>query len=95
MRELGEASRGEHIALGRALAESGAVVLIAVGGDAEHYVEPARARMEAHFAADSLRAIAPVLACVKPGDVVLVKASRGIHAERVVEALLDAKGRAA
>jgi UDP-N-acetylmuramyl pentapeptide synthase len=32
---------------------------------------------------------------VRPGDVVLVKASRGVRAERIVEALVRAKGRAA
>jgi UDP-N-acetylmuramyl pentapeptide synthase len=36
-----------------------------------------------------------LLARLQPKDVVLVKASRGVHAERLVRGLLEAKGRAA
>jgi UDP-N-acetylmuramoyl-tripeptide--D-alanyl-D-alanine ligase len=95
MRELGEASRREHEQLGRALADCGAAGLVAICGDAELFVDHARGGIDAEFVADARSAIAPLLARVRPGDVVLVKASRGVHAEQVVAALLEAKGRAA
>jgi UDP-N-acetylmuramoyl-tripeptide--D-alanyl-D-alanine ligase len=95
MRELGAASRAEHELLARAVAGSGAALLVAISGDAELFVTAARAQMEATFAADAKAAVAPLLARVRPGDVVLVKASRGVRAERVVSALLASKGPAA
>jgi UDP-N-acetylmuramoyl-tripeptide--D-alanyl-D-alanine ligase len=95
MRELGQASRFEHAKLGRALADSGAAALVAIAGDAELFATEARAGIEAEFAADAQAAVATVLARVRPGDVVLVKASRGVRAEGVVRALVAAKGTAA
>ena len=91
MRELGPLSVNEHRELGRALATLGADGLIAVGGDAEHLASAAGCT----FAKDADEALALVLAVLRAGDVVLVKASRGVRAERVVEGLVRAKGRAA
>jgi UDP-N-acetylmuramoyl-tripeptide--D-alanyl-D-alanine ligase len=89
MRELGRASRDEHERVGRALGETGAAGLVAIEGDASLYVDGARtAGIDAEFAADSAGAVALVEARVRPGDVVLVKASRGVRAERVVEGLV-------
>ncbi len=88
MRELGRASRDEHERVGKALAESGAAALVAIGGDAELYLEGARrSGIDAVFSEDSASALAVVRERVRPGDVVLVKASRGVRAERVVEEL--------
>jgi UDP-N-acetylmuramoyl-tripeptide--D-alanyl-D-alanine ligase len=96
MLELGPDSAAEHDQIGRDVGASGAALLIAVSGDAARFVAPAVALgIEATFAPDSDRAVAEVLARVRPRDVVLVKASRGVRAERVVEALIRAKGRAA
>jgi len=96
MRELGAAAREEHDAVGRDVAASGAASLVAVGGDATRFVAPALAAgIDAVFAVDADHAVSEVLARVREGDVVLVKASRGVRAERVVEALVSAKGRAA
>jgi UDP-N-acetylmuramoyl-tripeptide--D-alanyl-D-alanine ligase len=90
MRELGALAKREHAALGTAIAESGATLLIAVGGDARLYVDPARAAgMVACFTDDAEAALAAARSQVKPGDVVLVKASRGVRAERVVAGLLE------
>jgi UDP-N-acetylmuramoyl-tripeptide--D-alanyl-D-alanine ligase len=89
MRELGRASREEHQRIGAALAESGAVGVVAIAGDAALYVEGARAAgIDAVFCEDSTSAVAEVLDRVRPGDVILVKASRGVRAERVVEGLV-------
>jgi UDP-N-acetylmuramoyl-tripeptide--D-alanyl-D-alanine ligase len=96
MRELGPSSADEHDSVGKDVAASGAAVLVAVAGEAERFVAPAAALgISAKFAADAERAVAEVLSSVRPGDVVLVKASRGVRAERIVEALVSAKGRAA
>jgi UDP-N-acetylmuramoyl-tripeptide--D-alanyl-D-alanine ligase len=90
MRELGAMAEREHAELGAAIGQSGAALLIAVGGYARLYVDPARAAgMDACFADDAEAALASARSRVKPGDVVLVKASRGVHAERVVEGLLE------
>ena len=81
-------SEREHRAVGAALAERRAAALVAVEGDARLYVEPARsAGMDAEFATDAEAAVPLVLSRVRPGDVVLVKASRGVRAERIVAAL--------
>jgi UDP-N-acetylmuramoyl-tripeptide--D-alanyl-D-alanine ligase len=89
MRELGAVSKGEHTRLGELLGASGARALVAVGGDAVNYVDGARAGgVEAIFADDADTGIGLVRARVKPGDVVLVKASRGVRAERIVQSLL-------
>lgn len=96
MRELGPGSPELHDEIGSDVGQSGAAALIAVGGDAERFVAPARAAgVDATFVADSAGAMAAVLGRVRPGDVVLVKASRGVHVERVVEELVRARGRAA
>jgi UDP-N-acetylmuramoyl-tripeptide--D-alanyl-D-alanine ligase len=96
MRELGKRSPQEHQELGAALARCGATLLVAVGGDAEHTMRAARAGgLKAVFAPDAQAALPMVLDWVKPKDVVLVKGSRGVQAERVVAGLRAAKGAAA
>jgi UDP-N-acetylmuramyl pentapeptide synthase len=47
-----------------------------------------------HFAQDAEVAARVLEAQLAPGDVVLVKASRGVRAERVVEKLIASRGRA-
>jgi len=96
MRELGALSVAEHRAVGELLAESGAAVLVAVSGDAELFLPAAqRAGLDATFAADAERALGELLPRLRPGDVVLIKASRGVHAEKVVQGIVEAIGRAA
>jgi UDP-N-acetylmuramoyl-tripeptide--D-alanyl-D-alanine ligase len=95
MRELGELSVREHAALGKTLARSGAAFCIAVAGDAEHLANSARnAGMDAWFAKDADAALQLLKPRLSPRDVILVKASRGVRAERIVQALVNAKGRA-
>jgi UDP-N-acetylmuramoyl-tripeptide--D-alanyl-D-alanine ligase len=99
MRELGEASDPGHReageAAGRVLAEL-VVVDGAPGGAARGILEGALAaglapdRVTAVPDADA--AVAAVLARLAPGDVVLVKASRGVELERAVDGLLAALG---
>jgi UDP-N-acetylmuramoyl-tripeptide--D-alanyl-D-alanine ligase len=96
MRELGALAAEQHAEVGGWLAESGGALLLAVMGEAERFVEPAkRAGLEAHFVENAEQALELLLLCLQPKDVVLVKASRGVRAERLVRGLCDAKGQAA
>jgi UDP-N-acetylmuramoyl-tripeptide--D-alanyl-D-alanine ligase len=93
MRELGSTSAEEHAQIGEQVARVGAQCLLAVAGEARLYVERAGAAgVHAEFAADAESAIGVVRSRVQAGDVVLVKASRGVGLERVVEALEQERG---
>jgi UDP-N-acetylmuramoyl-tripeptide--D-alanyl-D-alanine ligase len=93
MRELGADSAREHQRLGAELGDSGASHLFAVCGDARHLVDAARhSGVRAVFAPDAESVLPLLLEELNAGDVVLVKASRGVRAERVVSGLQRAKG---
>jgi UDP-N-acetylmuramoyl-tripeptide--D-alanyl-D-alanine ligase len=95
MRELGPDAEREHAALGDAVAAAGVCLLVSCGGMAEAIAKGAAARgVEVVLAKDTAEAARVAAGRVEPGDVVLVKASRSVGAERVVEALLDLRGRA-
>ena len=99
MRELGDAHEAGHLevgeAAGRLLAEL-VVVDGAPGGAARGIVEGALAagmtRAAIIAAPDAAAAVASLLPRLLAGDVVLVKASRGVELERVVDGLLAALG---
>jgi UDP-N-acetylmuramoyl-tripeptide--D-alanyl-D-alanine ligase len=96
MRELGTFSRAEHDALGEAAADSGADLLFGLAGDAHWLVEAARAHgLRAEYFADVASALDSVKRAVRDGDVVLVKASRGVRAEGIVRGLIEQRGLAA
>ena len=92
MLELGDRAADLHASVGRAAADSRVDVLFTVGG------APAAAMADAaaasgvdrdrvrHFA-NSDEAAKVLAGLVQPGDVVLVKGSRGIRTDRVVERL--------
>jgi UDP-N-acetylmuramoyl-tripeptide--D-alanyl-D-alanine ligase len=90
MLELGDAGPGLHREAGRSLA--GRVdVVVGIGPLSRELVEGARAAGTSssgvlHFAS-AADASAAVASLVAPGDAVLVKASRGMHLEQVVQAL--------
>jgi UDP-N-acetylmuramoyl-tripeptide--D-alanyl-D-alanine ligase len=93
MLELGEVAEAAHAELGTLVAERGIDQLVAVGV----YAEPmaAAARAGALNSAGAVRAFgdkaaaqAHVLDQLAPGDVVLVKASRGLALDTVAEAIL-------
>ena len=85
MLELGAGEAQEHRAVGAYAASSGVDVLVAVGPLSA--AMPASFGGESHVAADAAAAASVVAELVAPGDVVLVKASRGIGLETVAEAL--------
>jgi len=92
MLELGDEAEQAHADLGALVATSGIDRLVAVGAYAEPMAAAARANGLADGAAraypDKAAALAAVLAELGPGDVVLVKASRGLALDTVAEAIL-------
>jgi UDP-N-acetylmuramoyl-tripeptide--D-alanyl-D-alanine ligase len=86
MLELGEQSAALHIACGRAAAEAGIDLVIAVQGQAEHLATAAcAAGVASVFLPDAEAAGQWLVQNLRPGDVVLVKGSRGVHLERAIE----------
>ena len=93
MRELGDLAAEEHSALGSAIVASGAGLAVSCGGLADLALQGAeRAGMTVARGRDVADAARLATALVAGGDVVLVKASRGVGAETVVEALVRAGG---
>jgi len=87
MRELGALSEAEHGRLAESLQSTERVVL--VGEQMRHCAQAAKARgISTEYVADPAGAVAAVRALHRPGEIVLVKGSRGVRLERVVEALL-------
>ena len=92
MLELGPASVALHEACGRAAAAAGLARLVTVGGEAARRlglaaVDAGMSDSAVTHAATSVEAAGIAAALVRPGDLVLVKGSRGIRTERVVERL--------
>lgn len=93
MRELGEESPRLHRESGQAIAGTEASLVVGVAGDARWLLEPfAEAGVATYFAQDADAALRKLESELRPGDVVLVKASRGVRAERIVQALVASRG---
>ncbi len=92
MRELGDAAAlREHEALAEVAVAAGVRLLVSCGGLADALARSAERRgVEILLAGGAEQAAAAAVALVRPGDVVLVKASRSVGADRVVAALVDA-----
>lgn len=106
MLELGDGSAEAHTAVGRYAAEQGVACLIGVGPVAAGIVagagrpepgradpEPANPGTSAVSVPDRESALASLRSQLQPGDVVLVKASRGARMELLAEALIEEVGR--
>jgi UDP-N-acetylmuramoyl-tripeptide--D-alanyl-D-alanine ligase len=91
MLELGEDEAKIHTETGAKLATSGIDVLYGVRNLAEKLVEGARGNglSEAKFFADSTAAGEFLVDEIRAGDLVLVKGSRGVRTEKVIEKLLE------
>ncbi|HUM14693.1 MAG TPA: UDP-N-acetylmuramoyl-tripeptide--D-alanyl-D-alanine ligase [Candidatus Nitrosotalea sp.] len=90
MLELGPISEAAHREMGRAVAASGAAEFVGLGRWAQVAVEAARRAglAESHHVTTFEDAVALLLKRLAPGDAVLVKGSRGMRMERVVDALV-------
>ena len=97
MAELGGTSRASHEDVGELAARADLAGLIAVGEEAAPILAGAhRVRSwtgEALAVPDGAAALDALANQLKPGDVVLVKASRAAHLEGVAEALLEEAAR--
>ena len=91
MLELGPESPNLHREAGRYAASQQIDCIVAVQGNAVQIANGAIAAgmpaSQAHFFPDSSAAAAFVAGIVQPGDLVLVKGSRGVKMERIVESL--------
>ncbi len=91
MLELGPDSPEFHREVGRQAADLGLALLLAVGPNARWYLEGAAeaglAPGAGAWAETAAEAIPLLLQAVRPGDVVLIKGSRGIEMERVLDGL--------
>ena len=83
MFELGIDEKELHRKVGEHAAAAGVDELITIGNLAEHITEGGGGR---HFK-DKAAFLEVMGDCIRPGDLVLVKASRGMHLEEIVEEL--------
>jgi UDP-N-acetylmuramoyl-tripeptide--D-alanyl-D-alanine ligase len=94
MLELGPYERRAHARLGEQVAAAGIEMFVAVGPLSLRAADAARTRgTETHHFESSDEAAAFVASATRAGDLVLVKGSRGMKMECVVEALTSAAGR--
>jgi UDP-N-acetylmuramoyl-tripeptide--D-alanyl-D-alanine ligase len=92
MLELGDTTEELHRDAGVDVVEAGVAILIAVGGTAARAVaagaiDAGMSVSNTYYAANSAKAADLAAALVKAGDLVLVKGSRGIRTEAVVDRL--------
>jgi UDP-N-acetylmuramoyl-tripeptide--D-alanyl-D-alanine ligase len=88
MRELGEHSERLHEELGRAAGRCGAHVIVAIGAHSRNVADGATSTGGPHkriFAFPSVETAGPLFKkIVEPGDLVLLKGSRGLCLERLI-----------
>jgi UDP-N-acetylmuramoyl-tripeptide--D-alanyl-D-alanine ligase len=90
MLELGPETETLHAACGRRMAEQGVDVVLGVRGAAEAMAGAAKGGgVEALFVASPEEAGEWMVANLRPGDVVLLKASRGVRLEKALTAIVE------
>ncbi len=93
MYELGVESVNGHDHVGRVAGSSGAAGVFAIGGDAGLIADrSAEVGVPSKFFQTSADAASFVVEAVRPGDLVLVKGSRGVGTEKIVRELALAFG---
>jgi UDP-N-acetylmuramoyl-tripeptide--D-alanyl-D-alanine ligase len=97
MLELGRVEGALHREAGKRAATAGVEMLVAVGSLSRSAAETARRAgvPEVHHHGSSDKAAEALEEFLKDGDLIVVKGSRGMRMERVVEALLSSLGEAA
>ncbi|CAK7028250.1 MAG: UDP-N-acetylmuramoyl-tripeptide--D-alanyl-D-alanine ligase [Eubacterium sp.] len=91
MLEMGEMSETGHLEIGAYAAEK-ADVLIAVGPESKAYIKGAGASLadeRCFWSADAESAGRLLRKLMAPGDVILIKASRGVHLEKTLEMIQE------
>lgn len=94
MLELGNLRGALHREVGKRAAAAGVQMLIAVGPESRASAEVARRSgvPEVYHHTNASKAAGATPEMVKDGDLIVIKGSRGMHLERVVQALLAALG---
>jgi len=93
MLELGPEEMAYHRTTGEKAAAAGVQLLVGVGPRSQAAVDAARKAgvPETYHDSDAVETARSFPPRVRPGDLVLLKGSRGMHLEQVVEALLSAR----
>jgi UDP-N-acetylmuramoyl-tripeptide--D-alanyl-D-alanine ligase len=91
MRELGAHAPGIHLETGRKIAEIGIDALFGVEGLAEDLIQGAREKglENVRFYENSQVAAENLVHEIRPGDLILVKGSRGVRTEKIIEKILE------
>jgi UDP-N-acetylmuramoyl-tripeptide--D-alanyl-D-alanine ligase len=89
MRELGDESPRLHREAGEKLLDFTVAALVSLGGEARWLLDPFERVGVPTLSLEPQAAAEWLSRNLRPRDVVLVKASRGVRAERVVEALVE------
>jgi len=93
MYELGVEATNGHDHVGRVAGSSGAAWVFAIAGDAQRIADRAmEVGVPSKFFPTSAAAAPSVIEAVRPGDLVLVKGSRGVGTEKIVRELSLALG---
>jgi UDP-N-acetylmuramoyl-tripeptide--D-alanyl-D-alanine ligase len=87
MAELGPRAAEYHREVGAFAARAGVGALVAIGPLARGYLQGARGVAETRWAPDLERGLAALRDVLRPGDCVLVKASRAMGLEAIADAL--------
>jgi UDP-N-acetylmuramoyl-tripeptide--D-alanyl-D-alanine ligase len=97
MLELGPVEGALHREAGKRAASTGVNLLVAVGPLSRQSAESARRGgvQEVHLYSDAKKAAASIGEYLRDGDMIVVKGSRGMRLERVVEALIEGFGQEA
>lgn len=94
MLELGETAAGFHEEAGEHAARTGWELLVTIGPLSRHIANGARSAgmspAKIHSFATSEEAARNILPLLREGDLILVKGSRGIQTEKVVETIIEA-----
>lgn len=88
MLELGPNSNKYHREIGRLMKHLGIDIVVAVGRKAKYFLDHLRREQGSHFR-DNVQASKFLLAILRPGDNVLLKASRGMKLEEITQKFLD------
>lgn len=91
MLELGDEAEAIHFETGKKIAASGVDALYGVRGLAKHLIEGAKENglPDVLFFTDSDEAANEIVNLVQTGDLILVKGSRGVRTEKIVERLKE------
>ena len=91
MRELGADAARIHFETGRRIAEIGIEKIVGVEGFAKDLIEGAKTvnNLETEFYENSEIAGEKFIGELTAGDLVLVKGSRGVRTEKVIEKILE------